>query len=240
MNQKSPTTNDMELSNGKPVFICTAKGGWYPFGLERLERSLVFHGTSADFLFYKDDYPPNSPSHQENPYAFKVYGFREAIRRGYKVMCHLDASIWAIKNPDSIFDIIVDKGIFAFRSGYNCAQTCPDNLLAAAGWTRDYAETLPEIATGIVGINIDNPDGAKVFSTWEHYCDNGLFINSRTHNSQESSDPRYLHGRQDQSAFSIAVHINNVEFCYDDYVAYYNNGKPGYNPDRCLFFIGGL
>jgi hypothetical protein len=31
-----------------------------------------------------------------------------------------------------------------------------------------------------------------------------------------------------------------LQFNYLDYVAYYNNGKPGYNPDKCLFFIGGL
>lgn len=227
----------MDLTKTKPVFICSAIGNWYPAGLDRLQRSLIHHGSGADFLFYRDEYPPDSPTHQDNPYAFKIFGFREAIRRNYKIMIHLDASFWAIRNPDPIFDIVVDKGIFAFRSGYNCAQTCPDNLLASVGWSRDYAETFPEIATGIVGINIDNPDGAKVFETWAEMCDNGLFRNSRHHNPLESADPRYLHGRQDQSAFSIAVHKHDVKFLYEDYVAYYGTG---YNPDKTYFFIGGL
>lgn len=228
------------MTGTKPVFICSAIGGWYAAGLDRLKRSLIFNGSSADFLFFRDEYPPNSPSHNDNPYAFKVYGFREAIKRGYKVMIHLDASFWAIKNPDPIFDIVNEHGVFAFRSGYNCAQTCPDNLLAAAGVSRDEAEKLPEIATGIVGLNIDNPDGGLVFSTWERFCSEGLFKNSRTHNPLESADPRYVHGRQDQSSFSIAVHTANVKFDYVDFVAYYNNGKPGYNPDKCYFFIGGI
>lgn len=227
----------MELSNGKPVFICTAVGGWYRFGLDRLERSLIHHGSAADFLFYRDEYPPMSPSHADNPYAFKIAGFREAIRMGYKVMCHIDASFWAIKNPDPIFDIIVDNGLFAFRSGYNCANTCPDNLLDYVGMTRDEAEQIPETATGIVGINIDNPDGARVFDYWAELCDNGLFKNSRTHNPLESADKRYLHGRQDQSAFSMALAKNGINFLYQDYVAYY--GTP-YNQDKCYFFIGGL
>lgn len=230
----------MDMTGTKPVFICSAIGGWYPAGMDRLERSLVHHGSAADFLFYRNQYPPNSPSHEENPYAFKIYGFREAIRRGYKIMCHLDSSFWAIRNPDLIFDIINEHGNFGFRSGYNCAQTCPDNLLASVGISRDEAEAIPETATGIVGLNIDNPDGAKVFEYWSDMCDNGLFVNCRSHNRQESSDPRYLHGRQDQSAYSMALYKAGVEFLYQDYVAYYNQGKPGYNPEKCLFFIGGL
>lgn len=230
----------MDMTKIKPVWICAAIGGWYPAGLDRLERSLIHHGSGADFLFFRDTYPPGSPSHADNPYAFKIAAFREAYRLGYRVCCILDASFWAIKNPDPIFDIINEHGVFAFRSGYNCANTCPDNLLADVGITRDEAEMIPETATGIVGINFDNPDGLKVFEYWSDFCDRGLFINSRTHNPLESSDTRYLHGRQDQSAFSMALYKAGVSFLYEDYVAYYNNGKPGYNQEKCYFFIGGL
>lgn len=228
------------MTGKKPVFICSGIGGWYAAGVDRLERSLIHHGTAADFLFYRNEYPPDSPTHNDNPYAFKIYGFREALIRGYKIMIHLDASFWAIKYPDLLFDIINEKGNFAFRSGYNCAQTCPDNLLENVGITRDQAEQIPETATGIVGINIDNPEGNAVYTYWEEFCNNGFFRNSRTHNPEESSDPRFLFGRQDQSAYSMALYKAGINFCYEDYVAYYNGGNPGYNPDKCLFFIGGL
>lgn len=230
----------MDLTATKPLIINCGVGGWYAAGSERLERSLIYHGYAGDMMFWRNEYPPNCPSHQENPYAFKIYAFREAIRLGYKVIMWLDCSFWAIKNPMPIFDIINDNGIFAFRSGYNCANTCTDHILEYNNFTRDQAEQLPEIATGIVGLNMDNPDGGRVFSLWEDMCDNGLFNNSRTHNINESADSRYLHGRQDQSAFSMAVHKLGLKFEYLDYVAYYNNGKPGYNPDKCYFFIGGL
>lgn len=231
----------MELTGThKPLIINCGVGGWYAAGSQRLERSLIYHGYAGDMMFWRDEYPPNSPSHGVNPYAFKVYAFREAFRLGYKIVMWLDCSFWAIKNPMPIFDIINDNGIFAFRSGYNCAQTTPDNLLSSLGKSRDWAEQLPEIATGIVGINIDNPDGGMVFEKWAEMCDNGYFVNSRTHSPQDSSDPRFLFGRQDQSAFSMAVHTLGIEFEYNDYVAYYNHGQPGYNPDKCYFFIGGL
>lgn len=230
----------MELTGIKPCIINAGIGGWYKAGSERLERSLIHHGYAGDMLFWRDEYPPNSPNHNNNPYAFKIAAFREAFNRGYKNVMWLDCSFWALKNPMPLFDIINDNGNFGFRSGYNCAQTCPDNLLAAVGISRDEAQQIPETATGIVGINIDNPDGKKVFEYWSEFCDNGLFINSRTHNPHESADPRYLHGRQDQSAYSMALYKAGVEFNYVDYVAYYNSGSPGYNPEKCYFFIGGI
>jgi len=230
----------MDLTGTKPVIINCGVGGWYAAGSQRLERSLIHHGYAGDMIFWRDEYPPNCPSHNENPYAFKIYAFREAFRRGYKIVMWLDCSFWAIKNPMPLFDIVNEHGNFAFRSGYNCAQTCPDNLLATAGMSRDEAEFWPETATGIVGINIDNPLGKRVFDEWSNFCDSGLFINSRNHNPIESPDPRYLHGRQDQSAYSMALYRAGVQFDYQDYVAYYNSGNPGYNPEKCYFFIGGL
>jgi hypothetical protein len=230
----------MDLTDKKPAIINVGVGGWYKAGSERLERSLIFNGYPGDMLFWRNEYPPGSPSHSDNPYAFKIYAFKEAFKRGYKVVVWLDCSLWAIQNPMPVFDIVADKGLFAFRSGYNCAQTCSDKLLAAAGISRDEAEKIPETATGIVGINIDNPDGRMVFDIWAYYCESGLFKNSRYHDENDSKDPRFLFGRQDQSAFSIALYKAGVSFLYEDYVAYYKGGNTGMDSMKCIFYIGGL
>ena len=230
----------MDMTGIKPVFICTGVGGWYSAGQDRLKRSLIFNGSAADMLFYRDEYPPNSPRHEDNPYAFKVAGCREAIRLGYTIFIHIDCSFWAIKNPDRLFDIIAEHGNFGFRTGYNCAQVCPDNLLAAVGISRDEAEKIPETATGLIGFNYSNPKGKEVFDYWAELCDSGLFINSRIHNSSESADPRYAHGRQDQAAYNMALYKAGVSFLYEDYVAYYNGGNYGMDAGKCIFFIGGL
>jgi len=148
---------------GNTCIISAGIGGWYAQGVSRLERSLMFHGYAGQVLTWKDEYPEGCPTHEENPYAVKIFAFNEAFNRGYKCVMWLDASLWAIKNPHHIFDIINDNGIFAFRSGYNCAQTCTDNLLYYAGFSRDEAEQLPEIASGMVGINIDNPNCIDTF-----------------------------------------------------------------------------
>jgi hypothetical protein len=224
----------------KAVIVSTGVNGWYAKGVARLANSLVHHGYAGQSLFWMEEYPPGSSPHEQNPYSFKIAGIRDAINRGFRTIIQIDSSFWCIRNPHPLFDIIVDKGIFAFRSGYNCAQTCPDNLLADVGITRDEAWDIPETATGIVGLHMDNPDAQRVFEYWADFCDRGLFINSRHHNPDESSDPRYLHGRQDQSAFSMALYKAGVNFNYVDYVSYYDYSNPSKNSDKAYFFIGGL
>ena len=224
----------------KAVIVCAGIGGWYPKGVARLENSLVHHGFAGRTMFWKDEYPYGSPTHQDNPYAFKIFEFEAAMNTGANVILHLDASFWCIKNPHRLFDLISDNGVIGFRTGYNMAQTASDAALQWAGFTRDEAEALPEIASGMVGLRMDNPMGAEVFRLWKEGMELGLFRNNRLHDLNDSQDPRFLHARQDQTIYSLAIHKVGLNVNDEDIVAYYNNGKPGYNPDKCLFFIESL
>lgn len=226
----------MELSKNWPFIICTGIGGWYPVGVERLSRSLVFNGYAGGFIGHTS-LPEGWESHEDNPYAFKIHAFEEAFSRNAKLVLWLDASFWCIKTPHPIFDIIVEHGVFAFKTGYNCAQTCSDASLKWAGFSRDEAELLPEIASGAVGLNLDNPNGKAIFDLWKDGKNMGLFKTSRELDKKDSTDPRFLHARQDQSILSLAIHKLGIKFNYTDYVSYYGSG---YDKEKCLFFIGGL
>lgn len=227
----------MDMTQTKPLIISCGVGGWYGAGVKRLERSLIFNGYAGDMLMYSNEYPPNSEAHQDNPYAFKIFAFEEAIRQGYKHIVWCDSSLWCIKTPHVIFDIISDMGVFAFRSGYNCAQTCSDAALEWAGVSRDEAENIPEQATGLVGLYMENPKGKEVYDLWKEGCREGLFKTNRVHDLNDSYDPRFLHGRQDQSIFALACYKAGLDFNYVDFISYYGTG---YDPDKCLFFIQGL
>jgi hypothetical protein len=224
----------------KAIVVNVGVNAWYAIGSSRLERSLIFNGFPGQMLIYKELYPDGSPNHNDNPYAFKVYAVQEAINRGFQTLLLLDSSFWAIKDITPIFDIIADKGIFGFRTGYNCAQTCSDAALEWAGITRDEAEQLPEIASGAVGLRLENPDGKYVWEKWKEGMELGLFKTNRVHDIKDSSDPRFIHGRQDQSIYSLAIHMRKLIVDDADYVAYYNSGNPGYDKNKCCFFIGGL
>lgn len=227
----------MDLINSRPMIVSCGVGGWYAAGVQRLENSLIHHGYAGDMLMFKGEYPAGSPTHEDNPYAFKIFAIEEAISRGAKVILWCDASLWCIKNPHHLFDLIYDKGVIGFRTGYNMAQTSSDHALQWAGITRDEAEQLPEIASGLVGLNLDNPDGKKVYELWKEGMELGLFRNNRNRDLADSADPRFVHARQDQTIYSLAIHRCGLHVDDADYVAYYSTP---YNPEKCLFFINGL
>ena len=136
--------------------------------------------------------------------------------------------------------MLSDNGVIGFRTGYNMAQTSSDAALEWAGFTRDEAEQLPEIASGMVGLRMDNDNGKKVFQLWKEGMELGLFKTNRNHDINDSADSRFVHARQDQTLYSLAIHRCGLYIDDYDYVAYYNAEKTGYNKDKCCFFIGGL
>lgn len=226
----------MDLTNTRPLIISAGINNWYPKGIERLERSLNFVGSPIPWMLWKD-YPAGSYRHEAVPYYFKIAAFEIARETGFTHVLWVDASLWAVRSPMQIFDIINEVGVFAFSSGYNLAQSVSDRALEAVDMTRDEAEKHTEFATGCVGFNFKNEDGNKVYDLWREYMDIGLSKGSRSHGSQ-SEDKRFLHHRQDQSCFSLALAKLKIRPTTGwDHIAYFS---PNHNPEQVIFFIQGI
>lgn len=228
----------MELTGDKkPIIISAGIGGHYPAGIDRLERSLIFNGWAGDILMLKD-YPPDCPSHEENPYAFKPYLFNHVFNLGYKVVLWLDSSFWALKNPMPMIDFINENGLYFFKSGYPISATATDKLLRYENEYREDLVDVPEFATGAVGINISNPLGEEFFKRWMIHCDLAMFKGNRIHDEKDSKHPLFKFSRQDQSSASMILHkmgIKNIET--PEWISYYGTG---YNEKDLMFFIGGI
>lgn len=174
-------------------------GGWYPKGVARLTESVKPYDVH---VFSKTEYEDGIPHHQGNPYAHKLAVMAKAINAGITRFLWCDASIYAINNPQPVFDIIERDGYYLVKSGFNCAQSCNDNILYYHGSTRDEAEKMNECLSGFVGIDTRHPVGRELLISWIEYCNAGVFRGSREHANQ-SADPRFLFHRQDQSALSL-------------------------------------
>lgn len=227
----------MELiGNNKPIIICAGIKHWYPVGAVRLERSLIFNGWPCAIKIWTD-YPEGCPAHEDVPYYFKISAFEWAIKEGYTHILWCDCSLWSVRNPMALFDLINDQGYWFFSSGYNLAQTANDAALEGAGISRDEAESATEWASGCLGFNFFNPDGKRLYTLWKEYMDKGMSRGSRNHDGG-SEDPRFLHHRQDQTCLSLAAHklgLRNKLML--DAVAYKNTN---YDPEQILFFIEGV
>jgi len=189
-------------SNVKACIINAAIGSWYPKGQQRLHGSLLFHGFNWDILTWTDW--PNDNFDKGCNYNVKAAAFEEAIQQGYTHILWLDSSVWAVKDPNPIFDIINEFGYYFWSNGYNCAQECSDKCLEYFGTSRDEAEKMPVASTSMFGVNITNPIGKEFIERFIQSSKDGVFHGSRFHDGQ-SSDPRFLHHRQDQSAASIIL-----------------------------------
>lgn len=221
----------------KAVIINCGVGNWYGLGSRRLEKSLNFVGWAGETLIWADEYPPESYKHEDYPYYMKIAAFDEAIKQGFTHILWCDSSMWAVNTPAKLFDIISEQGYYFFSSGYNLAQSVNDTALSAVGLSRDNAEQVNEWASGLVGIRIDNPDGKKLYERWKQLMESGLSKGSRLHDNQ-SSDPRFLFHRQDQSCLSLAaweLGLSNKKGL--DMVSYKNTN---FNPEQIIFFIESL
>lgn len=229
----------MDLVNKTACIISVGIGGHYGVGIDRLAKSINFVGWGGDTIFWKD-YPDGCPAHGgPHQYNFKVYAFDEAFRRGYKVVVWADASLFAVENPMPLFDYINEHGLYFFKSGYSLAETATDNLCNYSGVTREELVDVPEFATGLIGINIDNPFGKEFFENWKQYMIDGMFGGNRVYDPQDSQHPLFKFSRQDQSAASMVLHKMGVRTAGEtlDFLAYKGTN---YNKEKIIFFVAGL
>ena len=209
--------SDMELSDC--CIISCGVGGWYPRGVDRLSQSLIEHKWKGASIFFRS-LPVGCPPHEQDPYAFKIHAINQAIQKGYKKILWLDASVWAIQDPEPFFRYIRKHGYYFFKTGYNCAQSCNDKILEYVGKTRDEAEQMTEAATGCIGLDLDKKISKAFFRNWIQFMKDGAFHGSRLHDNQ-SKDPRFLFHRQDQSAASLIInHLGMKINDPGDWVAY--------------------
>lgn len=227
-------------SNKKPILISAGIGGHYSAGIDRLERSLYYEGFAGDMRFWRNGYPDSCPKHiDDGQYNFKPFCFREVFNEQYKVACWADASFFCVRNPMPLFDYINEHGLYFFKSGYSLAETATDKLLNYAGVVREQLTEVSEFATGLVGINIDNPKGKEFFHLWEQYREAGMFGGNRVHDLSDSQHPLFKFSRQDQSAASMILYKMGITTAGEnmDFQAYKGTN---HNPEKILFFIGGI
>ena len=190
----------MESSTRVCILNASNGSGWYPVGTQRLVRSLINHGYGHDILTF--DTWMNSEFDKNCPYNIKASAWHEALNKNYDIILWLDCSVWAINNPYLLLDIINHEGYYFWKSGFNCAQTVSDSCLSYFGVNRDTAETYTDVSTSMFGIRVGNPQADEFISKWIQAARDNQFFGSRLHDNQ-SSDPRFLFHRQDQSCASV-------------------------------------
>lgn len=189
-------------------------GGWYPKGVERLKESLDLVGFDGGF-HTRDDYPPGCPREDQVRKAFKPYLLKEAAALGYKRLLWLDSSIWAVRPLDPVFDRITYPGWFLVNDhDWNTGQWTVDSALESLGITREQSWDIWHIASGIVGLNLEDSRCQRFLDMWFRMANDGKsFIGPRWSPYFQnpgageigfcSEDNRVMGHRADQTAASV-------------------------------------
>jgi len=164
--------------NGSKAIINLATGR-YVKGQQRLAQSLANVGYDGSFMSWQKESTIGAPPHNQNPYAFKIHGFRRAEQLGHRFVLWLDASVWAIRDVQPVFDHIEKYGYIMQYSGHNCGTWAIQNCL-------DYFDITKEEATkmlmygnaGFLGLDLWDTYATTFLRSWEKAMKAGAFKGS--------------------------------------------------------------
>ena len=221
-----------------------ARGSWYPKGQQRLMGSILrdSHPAPAMSLFQNEEVDVGQPPHSEIPYAFKLGCFQRALAEGVDLVLWLDAACYAVRDITPVFDHIEKHGyFFVGASGEGEAHTIGkwtnDATLDAFGFERDEVMDVPQQSTCCVGLDLRRQDMRQWLHTWVTHR---AFFKGRWDNKQltESSDPRCLGHRHDQSVAALITHVMKLDVHPRDNHLFAYECCPNPQPTVCILSGG--
>jgi hypothetical protein len=206
----------------------------------RLSESLKGK-TDADVLLYQSERLVGSPSHQENPYAFKIYAIEEALKKGYTKILWLDSSCYAVKDIQPVFDIIDKEGYFMEWSGHEAGKWTNDRTLEHFEITREEAFEIPMFSAGFTGLDFTNDKAIWFFRKWKQAMLDGMFNGEWTNkNKTESQDPRVEGHRHDLCVGSIIAHQLGMKFHSGENLFQYASPIDTPESESIVFYLQGI
>lgn len=245
-------------TNVKACILTAHNGkGWYPKGQKRLINSLRHHGFRHDIVAIECTPIQNSwlvtgsvngryidPQtisgyKSDCVYTLKAAAFDYVRSLGYDTILWLDCSVWAIKDPEPIFDIISHTGHYFWRSGFTLGQTCSDKCLDYFMFTREKAHKINDCSTSMFGLKVSNPDSAKFLDYWLKAAADGMFHGSRDEiPGRGDHEQKFMH-RQDQSVASCLIPSFNMKIHQPGQYSQYADVNGDY-PESVVLVMAGM
>jgi hypothetical protein len=214
------------FSRVPPVFNKAAVVSYADYGIyvklvEKLKRTVELHNPGLDVLIFRSPEEIGAPSHQNNPYAFKVYSIQKARDLGYTTILWCDSVLRPVRSLVPLIEDINKIGIYFQKDGYMCGQWANDRALEYFKVTRDEAMNISSIYACFMGFNFKSELACEYFRRWKRACDDGIFRGRWKNDEKTESQDERCHGhRHDQTsseliAYQIGIPLNAQVFSYD-------------------------
>ncbi len=197
----------------KSQCIINLATGHYIKGQQRLKQSLLNVGFKGDFLGWTHESEIGAPSHKIDPYAFKCYGFQRAYDIGYTQVLWVDASVYAVKPVEPIFEYMEKHGHICQEAGHMAGTWSNDRCLEYFNLTRDEALEIVMIGNaGFLGLDLNAMRSGQFLNRWMQASKESIFRGKWSNDLlTESQDPRCKGHRHDMSCSSIIANQLSME-----------------------------
>ena len=130
--------------------IVTVGTGSYIRGIVRMKASGF---VDVPVVEWRDEMPPSSPSHREQPYAFKAFALDYAAQF-YDVVLWLDACMLPIRSLAPLWAKVERDGYYIPNNGWINGQWTADDAYQALEVTREENWTIKHCVAGIMGFDV--------------------------------------------------------------------------------------
>lgn len=167
---------------------------------ERLSASLTTVGYNGRRLFWTNSLPPESPTQEESPYAFKLYAIKEAMKQKETRLLWVDAGLYAIRPLDPIFEILEREGVYLMRDENKVAKFCSQETLDYYSVTRESMAGIHLVTGAIIGLNMESDVSRGLLEEWRAAYGAGLYRGTVSRHSEQEDH------RGDETILGILAH----------------------------------
>lgn len=221
-------------------------GAWYPYGQDRLGLSLRRFPFQGEWIPFRTQNLP-CPPHNDVPYAFKLYAMKKAQSMGYDQILWVDASFWAFRDINPIFEKMASTPVLVQNCGLPFGQWSSDASLDYFGLDRNEVWEWPMFSGGLIGVNLQLPLGREFLDYMYEEAQRGTAYRGSWKNKNHcvSVEDRVLGHRHDMVVGSVWMKRkglvpvpNNTLFAYYGWYQENKHNLP-LDPHPCFLCEGG-
>lgn len=197
----------------KIAFVNVATSGYYKQAAEDLVVSIQTYCPDAALFSFSRFEDFGSPTHADNPYAFKLYAIKHVRNLGYDVIIWCDSPVRLTRPIDEWIAEVEKVGVYLQQDGWTIGQWANDKALDWFKVSRDDVMKVPNCYATLMGLDFRQPITRAYFSLWWKAMEQGLFTGQWKNDRQtESADPRCLGHRHDQTCAELTCYTLGIPF----------------------------
>ena len=197
----------------KLAFVNVATPGYYTQVAKDLIVSIQTHCPNAAIFSFSRFEDFGSPTHAEDPYAFKVYAIDYVRKLGYDVIVWCDSPVRMICPIDEWLVEVEKVGVYLQQDGWKIGEWANDRALEWFKVSRDDVIDKPNCSAGLQGLDFRHPTAVAYFDMWCKAQKAGLFKGAWKNDPQtESTDSRCLGHRHDQTCADLVCYTLGIPF----------------------------